>query len=209
MHKISVLTFGSENFNTSLKELKGFLTFKITCASQDLKSQLAKNYDLILLHEEYPFNNNETKNLLKETNIIKILVSKSTIETPSFFDKKISLPISYEHINEIVKNLVIKKDFNKNSSINIKGYTLNKNEKKLIKKNNFVVLTEKEVQLLDLLLNNKHPLDKNKILKEVWKYSSDADTHTVETHIYRLRKKITDTFADQKFIINNKEGYYL
>ncbi len=192
-----------------MEELKGFLTFKITCASKDLKYQLTKNYDIILLHEDYPFNNNETKNLLKETNIIKILVSKPSIETPNFFDKKISLPISYEHINEIVKNSVIKKDFNKNSSINIKDYILNKNEKKLIKKNKFVVLTEKEIQLLDLLLNKQRPLDKNMILKEVWKYSSDADTHTVETHIYRLRKKITDTFADQKFIINNKEGYYL
>ena len=81
--------------------------------------------------------------------------------------------------------------------------------KKLSKKNVFIILTEKEVQLLELFLSKTKPIDKDEILKEVWKYSSDADTHTVETHIYRLRKKINQTFSDQKFIINNKEGYYL
>ena len=52
-------------------------------------------------------------------------------------------------------------------------------------------------------------MSKDKILSLVWNYSSDADTHTVETHIYRLRKKITDKFTDENFILNNKEGYYL
>ena len=57
---------------------------------------------------------------------------------------------------------------------------------------------------IQLLLHNKHT---NKILLSVWHYSSDADTHTVETHIYRLRKKINDKFLDEKFILNSKEGY--
>ena len=86
---------------------------------------------------------------------------------------------------------------------------MNKNEKKLIRDNNYTVLTEKEVQLLELFLNTKKPISKNFILSSVWNYSSDADTHTVETHIYRLRKKINDKFADEKFILNNKDGYYL
>ena len=74
---------------------------------------------------------------------------------------------------------------------------------------NFVILTEKEIQLLDLFLNYKKPISKEKILSSVWNYSPDADTHTVETHIYRLRKKINDKFKDEKFILNNKNGYYL
>ncbi len=86
---------------------------------------------------------------------------------------------------------------------------LNKNEKKLSKSSNFIILTEKEVQLLELFLNSKKPLSKDVILSSVWNYSSDADTHTVETHIYRLRKKINEKFMDQKFILNNKNGYFL
>mgnify|MGYP002857436353 FL=1 len=53
------------------------------------------------------------------------------------------------------------------------------------------------------------PISKENILSNVWNYSADADTHTVETHIYRLRKKINDKFMDEKFILNNKKGYYL
>ena len=70
-------------------------------------------------------------------------------------------------------------------------------------------MTEKEIQLLELFLTNKKAIAKNQILNEVWHYSKDADTHTVETHIYRLRKKIKDIFFDDNFIINNENGYSL
>ena len=63
--------------------------------------------------------------------------------------------------------------------------------------------------MIEILLKNKNPITKEVILSLVWNYSSDADTHTVETHIYRLRKKINDKFKDNKFILNNKNGYYL
>ena len=86
---------------------------------------------------------------------------------------------------------------------------MNKNEKKLSKLDNFIILTEKEIQLLELFLDNTKPISKDNILSSVWNYASDADTHTVETHIYRLRKKIADKFLDNKFIHNNKDGYYL
>ena len=65
------------------------------------------------------------------------------------------------------------------------------------------------MQLLELFLKKKKPVNKNEILSLVWQYASDADTHTVETHIYRLRKKIKDKFSDENFIHNNKKGYYL
>ena len=79
----------------------------------------------------------------------------------------------------------------------------------MLKNNNFIILTEKEIHLIELLLKNTNPVAKETILSLVWNYSSDADTHTVETHIYRLRKKINDKFKDNKFILNNKNGYYL
>ena len=108
-----------------------------------------------------------------------------------------------------MENTVAKKKFNINSSIEIKNYYLNKNEKKLSKSDEFVILTEKEIQLLELFLRRNKPISKDNILSTVWNYSSEADTHTVETHIYRLRKKINDKFLDDKFILNNKKGYYL
>ena len=84
---------------------------------------------------------------------------------------------------------------------------MNKNEKKLIKSEKFILLTEKEIQLLELFLSNSEPINNSTILEKVWKYSKSADTHTVETHIYRLRKKIKSKFQDDNFILNNKNGY--
>ena len=124
-------------------------------------------------------------------------------------DTNLELPINLKEINTIIENIAAKSKFSKNSSIEIKNYLLNKNEKKLSKLDNFVILTEKEIQLLELFLSKKKPISKDNILSIVWNYSIDADTHTVETHIYRLRKKINDKFMDEKFILNNKKGYYL
>ena len=70
-----------------------------------------------------------------------------------------------------------------------------------------IVVTEREIELIELLSNEQKPLSKNMILKKVWKYAVDADTHTVETHIYRLRKKILNKFKDDNFIISSKAGY--
>ena len=125
------------------------------------------------------------------------------------YEAYLKLPTTLQEINLIVENILAKNTFNKNSSIKINNYFLNKNEKKLIKNSDFIVLTEKEVHLLELFLNEKKPISKNKILSLVWHYSSEADTHTVETHIYRLRKKVNDAFLDDKFILNNKDGDYL
>ena len=125
------------------------------------------------------------------------------------YDTFLKLPTTVNEINAKVESLAAKKIFNKNSSIKIKEYLLDKNEKKLFKNNDFVILTEKEIQLLETFLSHKKPISKIEILSAVWHYSSDADTHTVETHIYRLRKKISEKFLDTNFILNNKDGYYV
>ena len=148
------------------------------------------------------------KNYIYSKDLIKICAGKKN-DLKDNFNAYLELPTTLKEINAIIEITVAKKKFNKNSSIVIKDYMLNKNEKKLSKSSNFIILTEKEVQLLELFLNSKKPLSKDVILSSVWNYSSDADTHTVETHIYRLRKKINEKFMDQKFILNNKSGYYL
>ena len=109
--------------------------------------------------------------------------------------------------NSRIVNLITSKKFNQNSSIKIKEYIIDKNEKKLIKGKLSVTITEREIQLIELLFNEKKPVSKNSLLKKIWKYSEDADTHTIETHIHRLRKKILSKFNDENFIINFKAGY--
>ena len=208
MHKINVLVFGSKNFNTSLEELKDHLNFKLTTVDGNLETTLFKNYDILFFHQDY-LKMHSIQEISKNTNKIKILAFHSQEVSKNTFSESISLPMRIEDLNNIIENSIIKKSFNINSSIRIKNYILDKNEKKLIKDNDFILLTEKEIQLLELFLDNVKPISKDKILEQVWKYSSSADTHTVETHIYRLRKKIKSEFQDDSFILNNKDGYLL
>ena len=208
MHTINVLTFGSRNFNTSLEELKDYLNFKLTFADKEINKETLDNHDVLILHQDGLLGDSLEK-LLKDSKKIKILVSNKSDKKKDQFNEIISLPLKISDLNQIVENAVTRKNFNKNSSILIKQYKLDKNEKKLIKNKNYILLTEKEIQLLELFLDNKKPISKNIILKEVWKYSTSADTHTVETHIYRLRKKIKSKFSDENFILNNKDGYLL
>ena len=162
---------------------------------------------MILFHET-ALNDKEDSKIINNSFSLKVCASNKK-KLSNNFDAFLELPSSLEEINAVVENVVAKKAFNKNSSIQIKKYLLNKNEKKLTKDDNEIILTEKEIQLLELFLNYKKPISKNKILASAWNYSSDADTHTVETHIYRLRKKISDKFSDENFIINSKDGYSL
>ena len=208
MHTINVLTFGSRNFNTSLEELKDYLNFKLTFTDKEINKETLNNHDVLILHQDGLLGDSLEK-LLKDSKKIKILVSNKSDKKKDQFNEIISLPLKISDLNQIVENAVTKKNFSKNSSILIKQYKLDKNEKKLIKNKNYILLTEKEIQLLELFLDNKKPISKNIILKEVWKYSTSADTHTVETHIYRLRKKIKSKFSDENFILNNKDGYLL
>ena len=201
MHQLKVLILGPLSFTATLNELKSFLKFN------SIKEKNSSDFDLILFHEE-ALNNKTDKEIISNSHSLKIYASNKKNSTNNF-DAFLQIPSSLKEINAVVESVVAKKTFSKNSSIEIKKYLLNKNEKKLSKNENEIVLTEKEIQLLELFLNNKKPISKDKILSSVWNYSADADTHTVETHIYRLRKKINDKFSDENFIVNTKEGYSL
>ena len=192
---------GPNSFISTLNELKFFLKFNC------LQEKLNINPNIILYHID-ALKDKGNKKLIEKGNVIKICAGKKK-DIPTNCENYLELPTTLKEINILIESLNAKKKFIKNSAIKIKNYSLNKNEKKLSKFENFIILTEKEVQLLELLLNNKKPVSKDKILSSVWNYSSEVDTHTVETHIYRLRKKISDKFTDEKFILNNKDGYYL
>jgi len=184
------------------------LNFKLTTTFENLNSNLFESYDILFFYQDY-LQDISYENILKNTNKIKILGYYSNDIPKENFNYSISLPIQLSELNKIIENSVVKKSFSNNSSIKIKNYILDKNEKKLFQKEKYILLTEKEIQLLELFLAISKPISKNEILKEVWKYSTDADTHTVETHIYRLRKKIKSNFLDENFIINTKNGYFL
>jgi len=188
MHKLNVQILGPSSFISTLNELKMFLKFN------PIFDKLDDNPILILFHID-ALSDKEQKNYIDTSNCIKICAGNKN-KLLRGFDASLELPSTLKEINIAVENAVAKNKFNKNSAIEIKGYLLNKNEKKLSKSDQFIILTEKEIQLLELFLNIKKPISKNKILSSVWNYATDTDTHTVETHIYRLRKKIFDKFID-------------
>ncbi len=201
MHNLNVRILGPSSFTSTLNELRVFLKFN------SLSKNLNDNPNVILFHID-ALQDKSHKEYIDKNNCIKICAGKKK-DLLFDYDGILELPATLKEINTAIDNIAAKKEFNLNSSIEIKNYLLNKNEKKLSRSNDFILLTEKEVQLLELFLRNKKPISKDNILSSVWNYSSDADTHTVETHIYRLRKKITDKFMDSNFILNNKQGYYL
>ena len=198
MHKLNIILKGPESFINTLNEIKNFLKFNISL----------KEKDAIIYHQDF-LKDKGNLDKIKEEKSIKILAANNHKKYNNFFDNIIELPVTLKELNDVVEKSFSKKQFNQNSSIKIKNYTLDKNERKLICNQNAIILTEKEIQLLELLVSNKKPISKDKILLKVWQYAPDADTHTVETHIYRLRKKINDIFSDVNFISNNKDGYYL
>ena len=115
-------------------------------------------------------------------------------------------------IQEVLRKAIFnfaKYEFNISSFINLKDYVIDKNERKIKKNNLELQLTEKEIDFLILFSQGKEPLTRNFLLRSVWQYSSSSDTHTVETHIHRLRKKILEKFEDNNFIKNNNKGYYI
>ena len=109
------------------------------------------------------------------------------------------LPLSLKKLLELINIKLIKLKFNQQSKITTKGYELNLNSKFFSKGDLKLKLTEKEIEIILYLNNKKIKHDVADLQKNIWGYSADMETHTVETHIYRLRKKISNLFKDEKF----------
>ena len=120
-----------------------------------------------------------------------------------------NLPLSLNKLVELINIRLIKLKFDLQSKVNIKGYELNLNSKFLSKHDLNLKLTEKEIEIILYLNATMAQHDVLDLQKNIWDYSSNIETHTVETHIYRLRKKISNKFNDEKFILSHKNGYFI
>jgi len=136
------------------------------------------------------------------------LLLNNNITDKNFLDFN-DLPLSLKKLLELINIKLIKLKFNQQSKLVIKGYDLNLNSKFLSKDNLKLKLTEKEIEIILYLNNTKIKHNVADLQKNIWGYSANMETHTVETHIYRLRKKISDLFDDEKFILSHKKGYFI
>ena len=145
--------------------------------------------------------------IISKTNS-KLPLNNNNITDKNFFDLN-DLPLSLKTLLELINIKLIKLKFNQQSKIIINGYELNLNSKFFSKGNLNLKLTEKEIEIILYLSNTKIKHDVADLQKNIWDYSTNMETHTVETHIYRLRKKISNLFKDESFILSHKNGYFI
>ena len=185
------------NFNLLyeiLDEIKENLSYKITKFENEEDFKKATDLDIInclvisKTSQKVLLNNNITyKNILDFNNF----------------------PLPLKKLLELINIKLIKLRFNHQSKIIIKEYELNLNSKVLSKDNLNLKLTEKEIEIILYLNNTKIKHDVVDLQKNIWGYSINTETHTVETHIYRLRKKFLNSFKDENFITTEKNGYQI
>ena len=169
-----------------LEELSTDVNFKISFAdSENSLNNKAKNLNNYLVISNKNYSNINNQFVLENTpiNIFK-LVEKINIE-------------------------FLKLQFNSQSHIKVNNYTIDLNSREMLINNAKLKLTEKEINTITYLSKSNKPVSINELQQQVWSYQSDIETHTVETHIYRLRKKILSTFNDNEFIISKKNGYQI
>ena len=118
-------------------------------------------------------------------------------------------PLEIKHIVENININLLKIKFNNQSEIIVKDFKINLNSREIFLNKEKIRLTEKEIEIILFLHYSNKDQSVANLKKEVWQHKSDLETHTVETHIYRLRKKIFNTFSDQNFLISKKEGYLI
>ena len=185
------------NFNSLyeiLDEIKENLSFKIIKFENE--GDFIKNSDLDIVN---PL-------IISKTN--QILLANKNVTDRNLLNFN-EFPLSLNKLLELINIQLIKLKFNLQSKINIKGYELNLNSKFFSKDDLILKLTEKEIEII-LYLNKKITKhDVADLQKNIWGYSPNMETHTVETHIYRLRKKISNKFNDENFILSHKSGYFI
>ena len=212
MDKLTISIFGNQIFSEIIKEIKLFSKFNLKFYDNlDLYTEYTVNHDQLVIFF-IPEANVNFYEKIKNNSFPLIVITKSSMQRnilSSDFVEQLVIPFSILDLEKKIVSLLARYKFRKSSLINLCGYTIDKNERKIKKNNSVLQLTEKEINFLILFSQNDQPLSRNFILKNVWNYSSKTDTHTVETQIHRLRKKFLEKFKDSNFIKNNDKGYYI
>ena len=120
-----------------------------------------------------------------------------------------NIPINIFKLVEKINIKFLKIQFSSQSEVKVKNYIIDLNSREMMINNIKLRLTEKEINTIIYLSKSNKPVSIGELQEKVWSYQSDIETHTVETHIYRLRKKILSTFKDNKFITSEKNGYQI
>ena len=208
----TISIFGNKIFSEILHEMKMFSKYKVKYYDDiDLCVKDAENKNQLVVLFVSKINKNFLSEIKK--NFFPLILIGASSELKNIvsveIDSKLNTPFTILDFKKKVITVVAKNEFKKNSLINLNDYTIDKNERKIKKNNLELQLSEKEISFLILFSENKEPISRSLVLKNVWKYSLESETHTVETHIYRLRKKIKSKFSDDSFILNDKNGYLL
>ena len=159
------------------------------------------NFNLIKINKLKELNFNSLENYLVISD-----KKKKDVEEQIIVNK---LPIDINKLIESINIKFLKKKYSQQSEINLGNYKLNLNSRRIHKNETSLNLTERETNIIIFLNNSNKPVKISKLQTEVWGHNSKLETHTVETHIYRLRKKINDIFKDNNFIKSLKTGYTL
>ena len=203
----NIIIFEFNSLYQILNEINDYLMFNIMNQNQENIEEANLNNAIILakfqskdfLLKNKKMDQSKVIFFLDENEKLKDLNNNQTIYCPfNIYDLLEKINIS-----------LIKKKYSDQSNIIISDYTLDLNSRVISKNNISLKLTEKEIEIIIFLKNNFKPQKVSVLQNKVWGYSLEMETHTVETHIYRLRKKITETFKDNNFIISNENGYLI
>ena len=179
----------------------------------EILDEIKENFSpkIIKYENEVDFINDSNLNLINSLIISRSnqkLLLNQNLSKKNFLEFDV-FPLTIIKLKELINIQLIQIKFNQQSKINFKGYELNLNSKFFSKNNLSLKLTEKEIEIILYLNETKIKRAVSDLQKNIWGYSPDMETHTVETHIYRLRKKISDKFDDENFILSHKNGYFI
>ena len=168
-------------------------------------------YDILKFdNKEIFFDKYESKSISTENSILVVHENEYNFFVKNINEDQIIKFKPPVNIFTFIENLnvrFIQKKYQDQSNVNVKDFFLDINSRELKKGKSSLKLTERETDMILFLNNSKKPVNVETLEKEIWQYSSDLETHTVETHIYRLRKKIKAEFGNDDLIKSNKNGY--
>ena len=208
MNKIHLHSIGSKYFPSLLNELD--LNYTITSDinlkynHKDLLIRIVFVEKLKLIDLNKYFNENIPTIFLLSNRDFLLKNKLRLLE----FHVSLFIPIEILSFREILNILITKYNFFKKSKIIINSYEIDSNQRIIIKNGIKTKLTEKELELI-LALNQSKGVGKSFLIHNVWKRSSDLESHAFETHLHRLRKKMNKFFKDKEFIIEKNSLYYL